>query len=89
MISIPLAILTSVGLLAATGETINVMTLGDLALAWLINDTTVTIENISYHLSRARTSKRDHTARGRSSFPRRFVHLHRVRAGSRLAGRRL
>jgi len=52
MVSIPLAILTSVILLSATGETINVMTLGGLALAVgiLVDDATVTIENINYHL---------------------------------------
>ena len=52
MVSIPLAILASVALLAATGETINVMTLGGLALAVgiLVDDATVTIENINYHL---------------------------------------
>ncbi len=51
-VSIPLAILTSITLLAATGETINVMTLGGLALAVgiLVDDATVTIENINYHL---------------------------------------
>ena len=56
MISIPLAILTSVALLAATGETINVMTLGGLALAVgiLVDDATVTIENINYHLEQGK-----------------------------------
>ncbi|MDE3174676.1 MAG: efflux RND transporter permease subunit [Pseudomonadota bacterium] len=51
-ISIPLAILTAVALLAATGQTINVMTLGGLALAVgiLVDDATVTIENINWHL---------------------------------------
>jgi len=51
-ISIPLAILGSVAALSATGETINVMTLGGLALAVgiLVDDATVTIENINYHL---------------------------------------
>ncbi len=55
-ISIPLAILTSVTLLAATGETINVMTLGGLALAVgiLVDDATVTIENINYHLEQGK-----------------------------------
>ncbi|MGA9848831.1 MAG: efflux RND transporter permease subunit [Roseiarcus sp.] len=55
-ISIPLAILTSVILLAATGETINVMTLGGLALAVgiLVDDATVTIENINYHLEQGK-----------------------------------
>ena len=52
IISIPLAILFSVTLLAATGENINVMTLGGLALAVgiLVDDATVTIENINYQL---------------------------------------
>jgi len=47
-ISIPLAILTSVIVLSFIGETINVMTLGGLALAVgiLVDDATVTIENI-------------------------------------------
>ena len=55
-ISIPLAILASVTLLAATGETINVMTLGGLALAVgiLVDDATVTIENINYHLEQGK-----------------------------------
>ncbi len=52
IISIPLAILFSVTLLAATGENINVMTLGGLALAVgiLVDDATVTIENINFQL---------------------------------------
>jgi CzcA family heavy metal efflux pump len=47
-ISIPLSILTSVMILGLLGETINVMTLGGLALAVgiLVDDATVTIENI-------------------------------------------
>ncbi len=51
-ISIPLAILASVAALSAMGQTINVMTLGGLALAVgiLVDDATVTIENINYHL---------------------------------------
>src|SRR5208282_4792079 len=51
-ISIPLAILASVVALSAIGETINVMTLGGLALAVgiLVDDATVTIENINWHL---------------------------------------
>jgi multidrug efflux pump subunit AcrB len=55
-VSIPLAILTSITLLAATGETINVMTLGGLALAVgiLVDDATVTIENINYHLEQGK-----------------------------------
>src|ERR1700732_2550992 len=51
-ISIPLAILASVTTLSVLGETINVMTLGGLALAVgiLVDDATVTIENINWHL---------------------------------------
>ncbi len=51
-VSIPLAILTSVILLSTVGETINTMTLGGLALAVgiLVDDATVTIENITRHL---------------------------------------
>ncbi|HEY2419024.1 MAG TPA: efflux RND transporter permease subunit [Steroidobacteraceae bacterium] len=51
-ISIPLSILASVACLSALGETINIMTLGGLALAVgiLVDDATVTIENINYHL---------------------------------------
>src|ERR1700741_3742349 len=47
-VSIPLSILTSVMILSFLGETINVMTLGGLALAVgiLVDDATVTIENI-------------------------------------------
>ena len=55
-ISIPLAILASVALLSAVGETINVMTLGGLALAVgiLVDDATVTIENINWHLEQGK-----------------------------------
>jgi multidrug efflux pump subunit AcrB len=51
-ITIPLAILTSLIALFALGETINIMTLGGLALAVgiLVDDATVAIENISQHL---------------------------------------
>jgi multidrug efflux pump subunit AcrB len=51
-ISIPLAILSSVIVLGLLHETINLMTLGGLALAVgiLVDDATVTIENISRHL---------------------------------------
>jgi multidrug efflux pump subunit AcrB len=47
MISIPLAILTSLTMLYFLGETLNTMTLGGLALAVgiLVDDSTVTIEN--------------------------------------------
>ncbi len=51
-ISIPLSILTSVCILSALHETINIMTLGGLALAVgiLVDDATVTIENIERFL---------------------------------------
>jgi CzcA family heavy metal efflux pump len=51
-ISIPLSIFSSLVLLHVIGETINVMTLGGLALAVgiLVDDATVTIENIERHL---------------------------------------
>lgn len=50
--SIPLAILGAIIALAAIGETLNIMTLGGLALAVgiLVDDATVTIENINWHL---------------------------------------
>src|ERR1700730_3325610 len=55
-VSIPLAILASVTMLSVLGETINVMTLGGLALAVgiLVDDATVTIENINWHLERGK-----------------------------------
>jgi multidrug efflux pump subunit AcrB len=51
-VSIPLSILASIICLSALGETINIMTLGGLALAVgiLVDDATVTIENINMHL---------------------------------------
>jgi multidrug efflux pump subunit AcrB len=51
-VSIPLSILTSVIILSFLGETINIMTLGGLALAVgiLVDDATVTIENIERYL---------------------------------------
>jgi CzcA family heavy metal efflux pump len=53
-ISIPLSILVSIICLSALGETINIMTLGGLALAVgiLVDDATVTIENMNWHLER-------------------------------------
>jgi len=51
-VSIPLAILFSIAMLSALGQTLNIMTLGGLALAVgiLVDDATVTIENINWHL---------------------------------------
>jgi multidrug efflux pump subunit AcrB len=51
--SIPLSILTSIIVLSALGETINIMTLGGLALAVgiLVDDATVEIENINRNIA--------------------------------------
>ena len=56
MVSIPLAVLFSVALLSALGQTLNIMTLGGLALAVgiLVDDATVTIENINWHLEQGK-----------------------------------
>lgn len=55
-VSIPLSILTSLMMLGFLGETINLMTLGGLALAVgiLVDDATVTIENIERYLQEGR-----------------------------------
>jgi CzcA family heavy metal efflux pump len=55
-VSIPLAILASIAALSAIGETLNIMTLGGLALAVgiLVDDATVTIENINWHLEQGK-----------------------------------
>ncbi len=56
-VSIPLSILSSLAVLSALGETINIMTLGGLALAVgiLVDDATVTIENIDRHLEEGKS----------------------------------
>lgn len=53
LISIPLSIFVSILCLAAIGETLNIMTLGGLALAVgiLVDDATVEIENIERNLA--------------------------------------
>ncbi len=58
-ISIPLAILSALAALAALGQTLNIMTLGGLALAVgiLVDDATVTIENINWHLEQGKDVK--------------------------------
>src|SRR4029453_876190 len=60
-VSIPLSILTSVMTLGLLGETINIMTLGGLALAVgiLVDDATVTIENTERHREEGRGPPRD------------------------------
>jgi multidrug efflux pump subunit AcrB len=51
-VSIPLSVLGAIVMLSLIGETLNIMTLGGLALAVgiLVDDATVTIENINWHL---------------------------------------
>src|SRR5437764_11083132 len=58
-ISIPLSILTSIMVLSALGQTINIMTLGGLALAVgiLVDDATVEIENIERNLAQGKEMK--------------------------------
>src|SRR5262245_16553596 len=58
-VSIPLSILTSVIVLSFLNQTINIMTLGGLALAVgiLVDDATVTIENIERYLEEGRELK--------------------------------
>ena len=55
-VSIPLSILTSIIILSAIGQTINIMTLGGLALAVgiLVDDATVEIENINRNLAQGK-----------------------------------
>ncbi len=54
--SIPLSILGAIATLSMLGETLNIMTLGGLALAVgiLVDDATVTIENINWHLEQGK-----------------------------------
>ena len=55
-ISIPLSILGSIISLSMIGQTLNLMTLGGLALAIgiLVDDATVTIENVNWHLEQGK-----------------------------------
>jgi CzcA family heavy metal efflux pump len=59
-VSIPLSILTSLIILSALGQTINIMTLGGFALAVgiLVDDATVEIENIERNLAQGKEIKR-------------------------------
>ncbi len=65
LVSIPLSIVTSMSILSILGETINVMTLGGLALAVgiLVDDATVAIEN-TYRLMEEGRSFRDSVVEG-------------------------
>jgi multidrug efflux pump subunit AcrB len=60
VINIPLSLLTSVIVLYLFGQTINIMTLGGLALAVgiLVDESTVTIESIHHHLEMGKTKAR-------------------------------
>ena len=60
VINIPLALLSSVVCLYLAGQTINIMTLGGLALAVgiLVDESTVTIENIHHHLEMGKVRSR-------------------------------
>lgn len=60
VVNIPLALLTSVVCLYLAGQTINIMTLGGLALAVgiLVDESTVTIENIHHHLELGKSKSR-------------------------------
>jgi len=55
-VSIPLAVLAAIVCLSVSGNTLNIMTLGGLALAVgiLVDDATVTIENINWHLEQGK-----------------------------------
>ncbi len=58
-VSIPLSILTSLMVLSFIGQTINIMTLGGLALAVgiLVDDATVTIENIERYMEEGHSQR--------------------------------
>jgi multidrug efflux pump subunit AcrB len=58
--SIPLSILGAIAALSAIGQTLNIMTLGGLALAVgiLVDEATVTIESINYHLEQGKDVER-------------------------------
>ncbi len=60
IITIPLSIFSAVFLLRLAGQTINIMTLGGLALAIgiLVDESTVTIENIHQHLEMGKAKRK-------------------------------
>lgn len=73
VVNIPLALLAATFALWLTGQTINIMTLGGLALAVgiLVDEATVTIENIHTHRARGKTSARSALdATGETALPR-------------------
>jgi multidrug efflux pump subunit AcrB len=73
VITIPFALLTAVVLLKLSGQTINIMTLGGLALAVgvLVDEGTVLLENIHVHLDRGEnTARAVHLASREVAVPR-------------------
>jgi multidrug efflux pump subunit AcrB len=73
VLNIPLALLAATLALWLTGQTINLMTLGGMALAVgiLVDEATVTIENIHTHLARGKTLARSALdATGETALPR-------------------
>lgn len=60
ILTIPLALLSAVVFLYLAGQTINIMTLGGLALAVgiLVDEATVTIENIHHHLENGKSKSK-------------------------------
>jgi multidrug efflux pump subunit AcrB len=58
-VSIPLSVFGAIMMLWAIGETLNIMTLGGLALAVgiLVDEATVTIENINWHLEQGKDAE--------------------------------
>ena len=85
-LSIPLSVLCSIAALSALGETINLMTLGGLALAVgiLVDDATVAIENIHRHMAAGKPLEESILTGSQEialpAFVSTLVHLHRVRA---------
>ena len=92
-VSIPLSIFVSVILLSALGETINIMTLGGLALAVgiLVDDATVEIENIERNPRHGQGDEAGNFGRratgGRACLRLDTMYLHRVRADVFFGGR--
>ena len=85
-VSIPLSILTSIIVMSALGETINIMTLGGLALAVgiLVDDATVEIENINRNIDEGKEIEQAILDGAQQiavpAFVSTLCHLHRVSA---------
>lgn len=75
--TIPIALLTAFVALWLSGQTINIMTLGGLALAVgiLVDETTVEIENINSHLARGEPVRRAVWSAARETITPRFLAL--------------